>query len=221
MRYGLQTRATKDLDAAYREEMDTMVERLTAAVAIEWSNFTGVATNVEPITRAQISPPLIRMKVKLSYKARPFMTIPFEVSPAEAGSVDDPELVPVAITLDPVQLDGPDQMPFLPLRYQIAQKLHACSELSTDEHPNDRARDLADLAMIEELSVTDEDLPAIREACIEIFDSRGMHDWPPRITAGHDWEQIWDRLATDEHLEQTLDEAMESANSFITRIATG
>jgi len=219
MRYGLQTRATKDLDAAYRAEMDTMVARVTTAVETGWSGFQGVVTNVEPIARAQITPPPMRMKVKLSYKQRAFMTIPFEVSPAEASSVDEPEMVPVAITLEQVQLEGPTEMPFLPLRYQIAQKLHACTEASTDDHPNDRARDLADLDLIEELSVTDEDLPAIREACVEILESRGMHAWPPYIGAGPDWDQIWGRLTADEHLEMTLDEALESANNFIVRIA--
>ncbi len=218
MRYGLQTRATKDLDAAYRAEIDTVAARVSAAVEAGWSGFSGAVTNVEPITRANLSPPPMRMKVKLSYKGRPFVTIPFEVSPAEASSVDEPEMVPVAITLEHVQLEAPDELPFLPLRYQIAQKIHACSEPSTEDQPNDRARDLVDLDLIEELSVTDDDLPAIKDACIEIFETRKMHDWPPRIVAAQGWDQLWDRLTADEHLDMSLDEALASANDFIARI---
>lgn len=219
MRYGLRSRATRDLDAASRAEMDTVVERIATAAGVGWSGFTGVVTNAEPIIRANIAPPPIRMKVKLSYKNRPFVTMPFEVSPAEATSLDEPELVPVAITLEPVQLQGPDELPFLPLRYQIAQKIHACSEPATADQPNDRARDLVDLGLIEELSVTDADLPGIKAACREIFTSRGLHDWPPRIEPGPTWSQLWDRLAEDEKLEATLDEALESANQLIARIA--
>lgn len=219
MRYGLQARATKDLDAVYRDEMDTASERLTTAVENGWSGFDCVVTNVEEITRAHITPPPIRMKIKLRYKGKAFMTIPFEVAPAEATSVNEPEIAPVAITLERVQLDGPNELPFLPLRYQIAQKLHACSEPSTDENTNDRARDLVDLRLIEELSVTDTELPGIKAACVEIFDERQKHAWPPHIIAAPEWDLIWERLAEDEGLETSLDEAIASANTFIARIS--
>ena len=220
MRYGLQARATKDLDTAYRSDMDVMVSEVTDAVEAGWSGFNGEVTNIETIERAQISPPPTRMKVKLRYKGKPFMTMPLEVSPAEAGSIDDPELVPVALTLETVQLDSPDELPFLPLRYQIAQKLHACSEPSTDDFSNDRARDLADLDLIQELSVEPEHLPEIREACVEIFEHRGKHAWPPTIVAGPDWNVIWENLAAKNGLEMTLDEALDAANEFTTRIHT-
>jgi hypothetical protein len=59
---GTYARATKDLDAAYHDEMDTMVERVTTAVAADWSGFTGVVTNMEPITRANQIPPPVPMK---------------------------------------------------------------------------------------------------------------------------------------------------------------
>jgi Nucleotidyl transferase AbiEii toxin, Type IV TA system len=108
---------------------------------------------------------------------------------AEASSVVEPEIAPVAITLERVQLEGLEQLPFMPLRYQIAQKLHACSEPSTDEHPNGRARDLVDLDLIEELSVTEDDLPSIRDACVEIFESRQKHG-PPKIVAAPGWDQL-------------------------------
>lgn len=121
MRFGIRARATKDLDAAYREDMDLMVEQVTDAVAEGWSGFGGRITNVEPITRAGVSPAPIRMKIKIQYRRKDFMTLPFEVSAAEASSVDDPELVPIALNLEALQLQGPDELPLLPLRYQIAQ----------------------------------------------------------------------------------------------------
>jgi len=219
MRFGLRARATQDLDAVYRGEMDAMVERFTAAVETGWSGFDGIVTNVQPITRARLEPPPIRMKAKLRYRGKSFVTIPCEVSRAEAHSADEPELVSVAITLDAVQLAGRSEMPFLPLRYQIAQKLHACSEPSTEGQVNDRARDLVDLLMIEELAVTDDDLDAVRDACIEIFESRDMHAWPPTIAAAQGWDLIWAQLAEAEGLESTLAEAIDAVGAFVRRIA--
>lgn len=218
LRYGAQARATKDLDAAYREDMDLMVSHVTAAVQQGWSGFTGAVTNIEPIVRPNISPPPIRMKIKLKYKGRPFMTMPFEVSAGEASSVDEPELVPTAVSLAPVRLETPGELPFLPLRFQIAQKLHACSEPSTDGFENDRARDLADLDLIEQLSVGPDNLPAIRDACIEIFNTRQKHSWPPVISAGPGWDRIWMDLAAKNGLKMTLGEAIAAANSFVARI---
>ena len=218
MRFGSQARATKDLDAAYREDMDLMVEQVTAAVAEGWSGFTGRITNVEPITRAGVSPAPIRMKIKLQYRRRNFMTLPFEVSAAEASSVDDPELVPIAVNLEPLQLQGPDELPLLPLRYQIAQKLYTCSEPSTDGATNDRARDLADLDLIEDLAVYDDDFPVIRQACVEIFDARQKHPWPPVVAPAAGWEAIWADLAAKNGLEMTLEQAIAAANVFVERI---
>jgi hypothetical protein len=38
------------------------------------------------------------------------------------------------------------------------------------EKPSQRARDLADLILIEELAIDEDDLVDIRTACVEIFD---------------------------------------------------
>jgi hypothetical protein len=43
------------------------------------------------------------------------------------------------------------------------------------EQPNQRARDLADLVLIDELAIDEDDLVGIRTACVEIFDLRGKH----------------------------------------------
>lgn len=67
VRFGLQARATKDLDAVFRGEMDAMVELLTRAVESGWSGFDGTVTNVQPISRARVTPSPLRMKAKLRY----------------------------------------------------------------------------------------------------------------------------------------------------------
>jgi Nucleotidyl transferase AbiEii toxin, Type IV TA system len=219
MRYGLRSRATKDLDAAYRGDLGLVTDQIKASAETGWAGFDGVVRNVEEIVGAQVRPLPLRMKLQLRYKNRAFMTMPLEISAGEGRSADEPEIAPVAITLGRVQLAGPSELPFLPLRYQIAQKLHACSEPSTEEHTNDRVRDLVDLDLIEQLSVTEADLPAINAACKEIFSLRNMHSWPPEIVAAPGWEVLWERLAEDERLDMTLDEALAAANKLIRHIA--
>jgi len=157
MRFGLRARSTKDLDASYRGDLEEAVMLIGKAVTAGWSGFTGRATEVELIERARVQPPPARFNIKLAYRGKDLVTIPFEISSAEATSLQEPEVSSVAISLEPVHLMGPVTAVLLPLRYQIAQKLHACTEQPSDDHPNDRPRDLADLMLIEELGVEEDD----------------------------------------------------------------
>lgn len=218
MRYGLRARSTKDLDAAFRGDLDEAVSLIREAVISGWSGFTGQVSEVEFIERAKVQPPPVRLKIKLAYRGRDFVTIPFEMSPAEATSLQDPEIFSVAISLEPVQLDGQASMALLPLRYQIAQKLHACTEPPSEDYPNDRVRDLPDLLLIEELGIDENNLGSVRVACIEIFDSREAHFWPPQVQAFPGWDILWNNLAENEGLVMSLNEAVHAVNSLINRI---
>lgn len=63
---------------------------------------------------------------------------------------------------------------------------------------NDRARDLADLIVIEELALDGIDDRTIREACVEIFEGRGRRTWPPTIAVFPGWPELWADLVEDE-----------------------
>ncbi len=104
------------------------------------------------------------------------------------------------------------------MRYQIAQKLHACTEPATDGRVNDRARDLHDLLLIEELGVGAQDLPGIREACVEIFGSRAKHGWPPLVSAPPGWGPIWEAIRVAEETTRTLSEAVADVTRLIATI---
>jgi hypothetical protein len=79
----------------------------------------------------------VRLAIKLSYRGKRWGTVPLEVAPAEGGSGEDVETLD-AIGIGQFGLDGPDRVPCLGVRYQIAQKVHACSE---PPHQRDRRRD--------------------------------------------------------------------------------
>src|SRR5262249_35742578 len=134
LRFGFKARSTKDLDLIFRgEDLKEAVALITAAAKGGSCGFSGKTTEPERITTTTMANPPVRFHVKLAYLSRAFITIPMELSAAEARSVDAPDVLPVAVSLAPVQLLEPRRVPFLLLRYQIAQKLHACSEVLEDD----------------------------------------------------------------------------------------
>ena len=109
-------------------------------------------------------------------------------------------------------------MPKALIRYQVAQKLHACTEDTGEEHPNQRARDLADILLIEELALDGAQMPGLREACVEIFGLRGKHLWPPTVVVWPDWDGIWERLVYAEKLDYSISEAVTRVQDLVDRI---
>lgn len=218
MRYGMRARSTKDLDATFRGDLDEAVSLIEETVTAGWSGFTGRITELEFIQRAKTQPHQDRLKIKLGYRGKDFVTIPFEMSSAEATSLQVPEIFSLAISLEPVQLKGIASVALLPLCYQIAQKLHACTESPRDDYPNDRARDLPDLLLIEELGIDENNLPSVRAACVEIFDARGDHQWPPQVQVIQGWDVLWNNLVETEGLLISLNEAVSAVNLLINRI---
>jgi hypothetical protein len=198
LRFGFRARASNDLDGAYRGEVSEAIDLIGEGLRRGWSGFTGRTTEGEPILGTGLALPPVRFRVKLLYKGRDFVTIPMELSPVEGRSLDQVEVLPAAVSLEPVQLSGAESIPFLPIRYQVAQKLHACTEDVGEERPNQRARDLADILLIEELALDDDQVSGLRDACVEIFELRGKHPWPPTVVAWPDWVDIWGRLVETE-----------------------
>jgi hypothetical protein len=66
-------------------------------------------------------------RIRLSFAGRSWGSVKLEISPPEGGA-SEPENVP-ALPLDFVGLQGPETLPCVPVRYQIAQKLHAVTEI--------------------------------------------------------------------------------------------
>jgi hypothetical protein len=76
------------------------------------------------------------------------------------------------------------------------KKIDACTEVYDDGRENDRFRDLIDLQLLRDL-VDEGELTAVREACVEIFELRGKHTWPPRVTVYPSWATGFAAMATD------------------------
>jgi len=148
--------------------------------------------------------------VRLNYQTRAWATVRLEISAAEHGA-DEPEYLD-AISLEGFKLIGPRSIACLPLRFQIAQKLHAVSERPV-ERPNDRFRDLVDLLVLR-------DLPALRHACETTFQSRATHSWPPPLDAPATRQAGYGRLAGEVGLDIVdVDAAVAQVRAFIAAIA--
>ena len=111
---------------------------------------------------------------------------------------------------------GPVDLPCLPLRFHIAQKLHGMTLPPRAGKRNERFRDLIDLLLMEEL-VTD--YRALREACETVFRSRDTHAWPPPLAVPTFWIEPFARLAVDLDLPATDAEVgMMRVRAFVERI---
>jgi len=161
------SRTSKDLDAVSRADMESVHDQLANAGEVGWEGFTAVFTPPVPFEiPGRIANPH-RFTAKLSYHGKPFSSVPVEVSAVEAGNADDYDKVS-SEALALVGLPVSDAVPCMTLPWQIAQKIHACTERVEPPRVNDRAHDLVDLQLLEALLV-DEPLIDTRAACLDVF----------------------------------------------------
>lgn len=216
LRLGLRARATKDYDAAYREAIEGMLERLDVALRHGCGDFTAIRTEPETIreTGAQ------RLDIKLSYHGRSWGTVQLEVAAAEGEAGREIDRIPGKI-LDSLGLSVPAAVPCVSIRYQIAQKMHASTEVPSHGEDNDRFRDLVDLLLLEEL-IEDGEWPGVRNACEEIFRLRAKHPWPPPVVVFDSWPDPYRALAAELSFPiLEVEDAAEAVRSIIDRIVAG
>lgn len=214
LRLGLRARATKDFDTSFRQALHEMVDHLDAALRRGYGDFTASRTALDPIAETGAQ----RVDIKLAYRGRSWSTVQLEVAVAEGEAGREIDRVP-GKPLDALGLDGPTEVPCVSMRYQIAQKLHACTEVPTDGRTNDRFRDLIDLLVLEEL-LHEQDWAALRAACEETFALRNLHAWPPVVTVFDGWHDTYPVMAAAvEFPIRDVAEAAERVQELIGRIA--
>lgn len=128
-------------------------------------------------------------------------------------------------------LPDPDQLATLELRFQIAQKLHAC----TDPHDppaaiNDRPRDVVDLLLLRALAQA-EGRPALAElrfAAEAIFAARAAdartlgrpeRTWPCVVVAHRHWALDYATAQQSARVDVPLEGAVAIVNNWIEAIA--
>lgn len=205
-------RATKDIDLVLHDldvELARALER--AAVAREYLGFV-FRRKGEPL---YLDNGTASLELAVTYRGGVWTTITVDVARAESGEAEL-ELVP-AIPLDEaVGIAGPAELPCLPLRLHVAQKLHGMTLPARPGKRNERFRDLVDLVLLEGL-VTD--YSALRDACELTFRARATHQWPPLIEAPPHWAEPFARLARELGLETAdMESAIARVYTFLQRI---
>ena len=214
LRYESQARATRDIDLEFAGTLDEIHRTLAACIDAGWSGFSGRVLDPQPLSIPWGSVTGQRLTVRLTYLDRPFANIPLEIVTRTSPEVEYVH----SLRLDPVGLPSPDPIPCLSLPYQVAEKLHACTDPLDGERANDRISDLMDLILIEDLS-PGLNLVAAKKACVAVFAERSTHPWPPVVSPSRRLDQLWSALVADTGFSiDSLSEAAERVNSLIAAI---
>ena len=212
LRLGRAARATKDLDTALRAPTAELATHLDPALRSGFGDFSATRTELEPVRDTGA----VRCDIKVAYRNRPVVTVPLEVAEAEASIGDEIDDV-AATTLSFVGLDGPETVPCITVRWQIAQKLHAVTDQPVDR-VNDRFRDLLDLQLLEDL-VDAASWRDVRTACLEVFEGRAQHGWPPQVAIHSGWADGYRRLADEiDFGVSDIEEAADAVRTLIEKI---
>lgn len=187
LRVGGGARATKDVDLVFFGDPERLGEILDEDLAEPYSVFSferqGVETRREGLFR--------QVDVKLLFRGRSWATVKLEVAQPDSQATDAEEVE--AIPIDEFGIEGPRMVRCLSLRYQIAQKLHAVTQ-RFEVGENERFRDLIDLIICRDLVA---DLAEVREACVDTFQARGLHAWPPSLEIPDAWAELYMALAEE------------------------
>jgi len=160
----------------------------------------------------------VNMEFAVSYYGGAWTSIVVDIARAESGESEIEWVEAIRLT-DAFGVTGPAQLPCLPVRLHIAQKLHGMTLPPRPGKRNDRFRDLVDLLLMEEL-VTE--YSSLRDACETVFRTRHTHAWPPTLAVPSHWNEPFVRLARE--LDLPLTEAhhgMVRVRAFVDRIIKG
>jgi hypothetical protein len=228
-RLGSTGRTTKDVDGLIRGDLDEFLVALDLAFRQPWGPVTLSRTEAEVIDAAGKVIQPRRFWVKLAVRGKVWRSIKVEIAGDEADAAEEHDVLS-AVHLDHFGLPTPDELLGIAVRFQIAQKLHAC----TDPHqppsePNDRARDIADLLLLRDL-VRLEATPTaadIGNACAAVFQARAdearalgraPRTWPPAVLAYPHWQVDYDRVAVQAKISDALDDAVSALNEWIAEL---
>jgi hypothetical protein len=115
--------------------------------------------------------------------------------------------------------------------YQVAQKLHACTDPDNEDWVNDRVRDVIDLNLLHEHFYRGEPPASLKRAAIDLFEARAAEaiqlgepprHWPPVIVTNDKWHALYPDLAAAVGIHLPLDDAIARLNMWVAAInATG
>ena len=227
----LKARATKDLDALYRGEAAELEDQIDRALAEPWGEIHLSRTPIETIDNAVRVVKPRRFKVQLDIRGVRWRSIKVEIAFSEGHIGEHAERIPSPST-GFFGITRPDDLATISMAYQVAQKLHACSDPhDPPEFRNERVRDIVDLVLIHDAFYPlRTDLAEVTAAAKDIFSARALEAqelglerraWPPAIEANEVWESTWATPASEAGLDLSLAEALVEVNRWVAQISSG
>ncbi len=116
-----------------------------------------------------------------------------------------------------MQLGPIGEVTVLGVHYQIAQKLHAGTEVPAGG-TNACVHDLYDILLLAGLAEND-GLHLTRAACEDTFTHRDRHAWPPNLPDWPDWPQLWEAFDIPDDARSSYRDARTDVQALISRIA--
>lgn len=212
------TRFSIDLDAArpFDVSVDDFIAAYEQELADGWAGFTGTLRAQKPLNPPGVPAEYVMRPydVKLVYKGSALSTVRLELVHDEIRAVANPRhaMSPnIVMLFTGLGLPAPEPVAILASEYQFAQKLHACSTPNS-QGLNDRAHDLVDLQLLEEIDPPD--LRQLDEVGRRIFAYRGTTLWPPTVRTWPRWDDLYAAAAEGLGVRQ-LEEAVQWANAFV------
>lgn len=224
----LASRTTKDLDAMFRGSVGELESALDEAIALPWGEIAISRTEIELIAAPLLVKPR-RFYILLSLRGKTWRRIKVEVAFPEGSIAHSSERIP-SPSLAWFGLEQPSNIVTIAMAYQIAQKIHACSEPHNPPiYENDRVRDIIDLVLIRAAFYSSgESLSDVALACQDIFTARsgeaetqGIRGrlWPPVILTNEMWGKAFIRPAVEAGMIQSLTSAIAEVNAWVGEIS--
>jgi hypothetical protein len=212
LRMGERARATRDVDLVLRGNPAALADLLDAGIRQPYNGFTFRRSEIGQLS---FRPGVQTLRVQVGFAGKVLCSPQLEIAPMETG---DEEFIEIAgHDLSAVGIDGPEMVPVLADRWQIAQKLHAVTERFQDGRENPRFRDLVDLQLLRSLGP---DLAAVCEACERVFATRNQQPWPPTLDVPANWAPGYSALAAELGLGvRDVADAAGTVHEFIEEIA--
>ncbi|WP_341953496.1 nucleotidyl transferase AbiEii/AbiGii toxin family protein [Salinibacterium sp. TMP30] len=228
-------RATKDVDTVYRGAIAEFETALDAALAEPWEPFELVRTEIEVVENARTTNKPRRFHIQLKIRGQVFRKIKVEVSFSEGKMGEEDERF-TAPDLSALGLGVPNDIAGITMAYQVARKIHACTD-PDDPAPegngkpflNDRVRDTVDLLLLRDAFFpAGSELTTVRVAVEHVFEARAIEAeklglkpraWPPELIAWQSWAEGWQKPADQAGVSIGLAEALATLNEWVGEIA--
>lgn len=231
-RLGMEARASQDLDGIVTEDLDDFLAKLDGLLGEDWGPVSFRRTPAEVIrVPSKVVKPR-RFEMVLELRGKVWRRITVEVSPDEGGAGAS-QVAFEAPRLTAFGLPAPDSLAGIAMSYQIAQKVHACTDLhDPPASVNNRARDVVDLVLLKGLAeeVGSPTAAEVRLAAEDIFAARAAEarklgrparNLPAVVTAYPHWRADYESAANSAGLELGLEEAVTAVNSWLRDIGIG